>query len=93
VSTFYASDEAFLASLEEDPDAVLSRFWEELKSDPHLAPIAAFVPSNRSLTILDAIPLVPAVMPYLSTSADQLRVLDAAVHAYLRAAGLHISEE
>lgn len=77
----------------DDPDAVLGRFWQELRADAAIAPLAALVPMDRPLTIVDAIPLVPAAMPLLASSADQVRLLDAAVHAYARARGLRFAEE
>ena len=77
----------------EDPSAVLARFWDELRADPDLAGLTALVPTDRALTFIDAIPLAPVAMSYLRTPADQLHVLDRVAHAYLRATGLHVSEE
>lgn len=82
-----------IAVAAEDPQAVLDRFWLELRADPDLAGLAALVPSDRELTIVDALPLIPAVMALLRTAPDQLRLLERASRAYLRAAGLHICEE
>jgi hypothetical protein len=97
VSTFHASDEAFLASLEErtrdDPEALLSRWWAELRVDPAVASLAALVPQDRPLTLFDALPLAAAAVAQLQTPELQLAVLDSAARAYFRAAGLHITEE
>ena len=76
-----------------DPDIILGRFWEELRTEPALVDLAALVPTDRRLDILSAIPLVPLVMARLSTPVDQLRVLDALGHAYARARGFHFAEE
>lgn len=77
----------------DEADAVLARFWDELRGDPALAPLAVLAPSDRALTLFDLMPLIPVAMPLLGSPADQLRMLDAAVHAYARARGLHFMEE
>lgn len=80
----------------DDPEAVLGRFWQELTTEPEMAPLAAILawcPTDRPLTVIDLIPLVPAAMPLLGTSADQVLMLDAAVRAYARARGLHFAED
>lgn len=68
-----------------DPERVLERFWAELKADRALAGLTGLVPSDRALTVLDVLPLAPAVMAYLRTPADQLHVLDSVAAAYARA--------
>lgn len=77
----------------EDPDVVLGRFWLELRADPRLSGLMALVPTDRKLGIADGFSLLPVVLASLSDPAAQLRALDAATRAYVRAAGLHISEE
>jgi hypothetical protein len=77
----------------QDPDIVLGRFWAELRQEPRLSDLVALVPANRALSIVDGITLLPAVMALLGAPGRQLDVIDAAARAYVRAAGLHISEE
>lgn len=74
-------------------DEVLGRFWTELGQDAALSALVALVPTDRKLTIFDALPLAPVVMAQLRTPAQQLQVLDALGHAYARARGLHFAEE
>lgn len=76
-----------------DPDVILARWWAEVRQDPRLSELAALAPTDRRLSILDGIGLLPVVMAILSGPQRQLDTLDAAARAYLRAAGLHISEE
>lgn len=68
-------------------------FLRELLADPDLAGLTALVPRDRELTITDALPMIPVVMAQLRTPVDQLRTIAAVAHAYLRAAGLRVSEE
>ena len=77
----------------QDPDAVLGRFWQEIRRDPQLADLVGLVPADRRLGLTDAIWLLPSLMTLLGQSADQLRVLDALGHAYARARGLHFTED
>ena len=76
-----------------EPEVVLSRFWLELREAGDLSWIPALLPADRKLGLLDLFPLAPVVMAQLSTPVDQLRTLDALARAYLRAAGLHVSED
>lgn len=76
-----------------EADAVLGRFWRELRADPRLGDLMALVPAERALGIGDAFTLLPAVMSALGGPERQLDVIDAAARAYVRAAGLHILEE
>ena len=71
----------------------LTRFADEMKADPRTAPLVALVPTGRQLALWDVLPLVPVVMGRLHTADDVVEVLDAAAHAYARAAGLHFLED
>ena len=82
-----------LPAIVEDPDAVLGRFWEEIRRQPALSHLVGLVPADRKLGMSDAIWLLPSVMTMLGQPADQLRLLDALGHAYARARGLHFAEE
>lgn len=76
-----------------DPSDLVARWWQELRHDPRVADLAALVASDRELGPMDVLGLFPAVLAALATPERQLEAIDAAAHAYLRAAGLHVTEE
>lgn len=76
-----------------DADAVLTRWWAELRDEPLLADLVGVVPQDRAVGIADAMWLLPAVLGALGDADRQLVMLDAAARAYVRAAGLHLMEE
>ena len=77
----------------EDPDQLLARMWAELRGDPRLADLLALVPDDRKLGLADGFALLPALLAMLAGPERQVEVIDAAARAYLRAAGLHVTEE
>jgi hypothetical protein len=77
----------------DDADAVLERWWTELRADGRMASLLAMAPSDRALGFGDLLPLVPLLMVQLRDSDAQLAALDAISRAYARAAGLHFTED
>jgi hypothetical protein len=77
----------------DDPGALLARMWAELRDDPRVADLVALVPSDRRLGIAEGMALLPSVLVALGGPQRQVECIDAAVRAYLRAAGLHITED
>lgn len=77
----------------EDPGGLLARMWQELRDDPRVADLVALVPTDRELGLMDGFALLPGVLAALGGPERQVEAIDAAVRAYLRAAGLHVTEE
>lgn len=67
--------------------------WLEVQGDQQLAPLVALIPADRPLGPLDALTLLPAVLPLLRTPEQQLQLIDAGARCYARAAGLHFTED
>lgn len=76
---------ALVACSDEEADRVLVGFWDQVRQHPRLVDLAALLPQDRALGLLDVLPMVPLVMAHLATPRDQLQVLDALSSAYLRA--------
>lgn len=70
----------------EDPELVMGRIWSEVRDAPELAELAALLPVDRELGLLDVVPLLTVVLttPVLKGPERQLAVVDALARAYGR---------